>query len=61
MVITELKKEFVIQTIAKGTRVVMCDFKAMRIIDCKDMTVGQINNSIAKDTSKFFTVESNEE
>lgn len=60
MVITDLKSEFVLATLGKGIKVVMCDFPTMRMIDCGEMTVNAINSFIEKDTIKFFTVVNNE-
>ena len=34
MTITEVKKEYVIETLGKGERVVMCDFSTLRMADC---------------------------
>lgn len=50
----EVKKEYVIETLGKGTPVIMCDFNTMRMQDCMDMTVGAINAFINKAGVKFF-------
>lgn len=49
-----LKKEYVIQTIAKGDTVVVCDFDTMRIMNCADMTVKSINSFIAQNNTVFY-------
>lgn len=51
---TELKKEYVIENLGKGNRVIMCDFSTMRMVDCCTMTVGTINSFIEKSETKFF-------
>lgn len=56
MTYTELKKEYVIETIAKGDTVILCDFAKLRMNDCVDMTVNAINKAIAKPETKFFKV-----
>ena len=60
MAISEIKTEFVLATLGKGTKVVMCDFATMRMLDCGDMTVNSIVSFMDKDTVKFFTVTENE-
>lgn len=60
MTYTELKKEYVIETIAKGDTVILCDFAKLRMNDCVDMTVNVINNAIAKAETKFFKVVASE-
>lgn len=49
-----LKKEYVIQTLAKGTRVIMCDFDTMRMSECDVMTVAAISAFIAKPNTVFY-------
>lgn len=56
MTITELKKEYVIETLGKGERVIMCDFSTLRMADCGEMTVNTINSFIEKPETKFFKV-----
>lgn len=51
---TELKKEYVIETLGKGNRVIMCDFSTMRMVDCGEMTVNAINSFMAKSETKFY-------
>lgn len=51
---TEVKKEYVIETLAKGTPVIMCDFDTMRMLDCAEMTVITILSFIDKAETKFF-------
>jgi hypothetical protein len=51
---TELKKEYVIETLGKGNRVIMCDFATMRMVDCGEMTVSAINSFLAKPETKFY-------
>lgn len=57
---TELKKEYVIENLGKGTRVIMCDFSTMRMVDCAEMTVAAINSFIDKPEAKFFKEVANE-
>lgn len=54
MTYTELKKEYVIETLGKGEKVIMCDFATMRMVDCGDMTVNTILSFIEKSETKFF-------
>lgn len=58
---TEVKKEFVIETLGKGNAVIMCDFSTMRMVDCGEMTVKAINSFLAKDDTKFYKVVVNEQ
>ena len=51
---TEVKKEYVIETLAKSTPVIMCDFATMRMADCAEMTVNTILSFIDKAETKFF-------
>ena len=51
---TELKKEYVIENLGKGNKVIMCDFSTMRMVDCAEMTVAAINSFIDKSETKFF-------
>jgi len=60
MTYTELKKEYVIETLGKGTKVIMCDFSTMRMVDCTEMTVQAINSFIEKAETKFFKEVANE-
>ena len=60
MTISELKNEFVLATLGKGTKVVACDFATLRMTDCGEMTVNAINGYMQKGTVKFFTVTANE-
>ena len=60
MTISELKPEFVLTTLGKGTKVVACNFQTMVMSDCGEMTVNAINAYIEKGTVKFFTVVNNE-
>ena len=59
MTISEIKTEFVLATLGKGTKVVACDFATNRMSDCGEMTVNAINAFIEKGTVKFFTVVNN--
>ena len=54
MTYTELKKEYVIETIAKGSTVIVCDFAAYRMMDCVNMTVAGIQGYIENPDTKFF-------
>ena len=56
----EVKKEYVIQTIANGNTVLLCDFPTKRIMDCDDMTVGAIQGFMEKTETKFFKEVANE-
>ena len=60
MTITEIKTEFILATLQKGTRVTMCDYSNNRMFDCGEMTVNAINAFIEKGTVKFFTVVASE-
>ena len=52
----ELKKEYVIETLGKGARVIMCDFATMRMLECRELTVVAINSFLEKPDTKFFKV-----
>lgn len=60
MTYTELKKEYVIETLGKGDTVILCDFETMRMMDCKTLTVAAIQTFIEKSTTKFFKGVKNE-
>ena len=60
MTITEVKSQFVLEVLGKGTKVVACDFATLRMADCGEMTVNAINSFIEKGTAKFFSVVNNE-
>ena len=60
MNITEVKKEYVIETLGKGEKVIMCDFSTLRMADCGEMTVNAINAFIEKPETKFFKVVASE-
>lgn len=49
-----LKAEYVIETLAKGDKVIVCDFPTMTMKDCEGLTVKQINSYIEKDTAVAF-------
>lgn len=51
-----LKAQYVVETLGKGTDVIVCDFKAMKIIDCMDMTIRTINSYIADGDVVFYKV-----
>lgn len=57
---TEVKKDFVIETLAKGSTVICCDFSTLRMADCSEMTVNTILSFIDKTDTKFFKVVVNE-
>jgi len=57
---SEVKKEYVIQTLGNGDKVIMCDFETMRMADCGEMTVNAINAFIDKPSTKFFKVVASE-
>lgn len=59
MTYTEIKTEYVIETIAKGSQVICCDFSTMRMIDCAEMTVNSIMAFIDKTETKFFKAVAN--
>jgi len=54
MTYTELKKDYVIETLAKGAVVIVCDFSTMRMLDCTEMTVNAILAFIEKAETVFF-------
>ena len=54
LLFTELKKEYVIQTLAKGESVIVCDFSTMKMVQCDDLTISAINAYIAKTETLFF-------
>ena len=54
MTYEQLKKEYVIENLAKGNTVIVCDFSTMRMLDCRDMTVNTVNSFIAKTETVFF-------
>jgi len=56
MEITELKKEYVIENLGKGNKVILCDFATLRMVDCADMTVNTILSFIEKAETKFYKV-----
>lgn len=58
---TEVKKEYVIETIAKGSQVICCDFSTMRMADCAEMTVNTIMAFINKSETKFFKAVANDQ
>lgn len=60
MTYTELKKEYVIETLGKGAKVILCDFATMRMLDCGDMTINTIQSFIDKADTKFFKAVANE-
>ena len=60
MAYTEIKKEYVIETLAKGECVICCDFSSMRMADCAEMTVNTIMAFINKSETKFFKAVANE-
>ena len=49
-----LKAEYVLQTLAKGDKVIICDFSTMDMKDCESLTVKQINSYIAKSSAVVF-------
>jgi hypothetical protein len=55
-----LKKEYVIETLGKGTKVLVVDFQTMRVLDCSELTVNTINFYIGKDDTVFYKVVVNE-
>lgn len=56
-----LKAEYVFQALAKGDKVIVCDFPTMTMKACEGLTVGQINSYIAKaETIVFYKAVSNE-
>ena len=60
MTITEVKSQYVLEVLGKGSKVVACDFASLRMSDCGEMTVNAINSYIEKGTVKFFTVVASE-
>jgi hypothetical protein len=55
-----LKKEYVIETLGKGTKVLVVDFQTMRVLDCSELTVNTINFYIGKGDTVFYKVVVNE-
>ena len=51
---TSLKKEYVIETLAKGDAVIVCDFSTMRMLNCGEMTVNTINSFMSKPETVFY-------
>lgn len=51
----EVKTQYVITKLGNGEKVIMCDFKQMRMTDCDTMTVGAIQSFFDSDRVKFFT------
>ena len=49
-----LKNEYVMETLEKGTEVIICDFPTMRMINCNGLTVGAILSFSAKNTTVFY-------
>lgn len=49
-----LKNNYVLETLEKGTEVIACDFATMRMINCKDLTVGAIMGFAEKPTTVFY-------
>ena len=48
MTVTEVKPEYVLQTLGKGTKVTACDFSTNCMSDCGEMRVNSINAFIEK-------------
>ena len=61
MIIVGIGKDEVLETLATGTPVIICDFETLRIMDCKDMNISAICSFIAKDNTKFFKGVANEQ
>jgi hypothetical protein len=55
-----LKKEYAIETLAKGNEVLVVDFQTMRVMSCLEMTVNMINYYKDKDDTVFYKVVINE-
>lgn len=55
-----VKKEYVIETLAKGNDVILCDFSTMKMVSCGSLTVNAIVSYIEKDTTVFYKVVPNE-
>lgn len=55
MTYTEIKSEYVIETVAKAN-VVVCDFKGKRILECDGLTVNAIKSFTESADAKFFKV-----
>ena len=60
MKIVEISKDEVLEVLATGTPVIICDFETLRMMDCKDMNISAIYSFIAKDNTKFFKGVGNE-
>lgn len=55
-----IKKEYVIETLGKGNDVIICDFATMKMLNCKDLTIGSIKFYIEKPDTVFYKVVVNE-
>ena len=51
---TDLKQDYVIETLGKGQKVIICDFSTMRLLDCDNLTVGAIKAFFDLAGVKFF-------
>ena len=60
MTYTEVKKEYILETLGKGTTVLVVDFLKMQVLNCYDLTIRQINSFIVKEETKFFKAVANE-
>jgi hypothetical protein len=54
MTYEQLKKDYVIETLAKGNVVIVCDFSSMRMLSCGEMTVNTIRSFMDKPDTVFF-------
>ena len=55
-----IKKEYVVETLGKGSTVILCDFDTMRMMNCVDMSVRSINSYIDKANTVFYKGVKNE-
>lgn len=53
---TAIDSKYVIEKLGKGVPVLLCDFTAMRVMDCNAMTVGAVNSFIPRTDCKWFAV-----
>ena len=49
-----LKNQYVFENLDKGAEVIICDFAALRMVNCNDISVGTIKNFASKETTVFY-------
>lgn len=53
---TSIDAKYVIEKLGKGIKVLVCDFTAMRVMDCDNMTIGAITSFLTRTDCKWFSV-----